>query len=188
MKTIRIIILPALLFLFVQAGSAQGWTQDRVGVYSVGIGGTSIIGVGPGLGYPALIGPGLSLNISGEYRVQRFIGLGFETGMDLFFSPYYIYLDRPTPARQLTVGIPVAIKCNVHILEAANVPIARQLDVYAGLNMGAGPAIYTGPNPGVFGFIEAGPQAGVRYWPASNVAVFGEVGWGATFANLGVSF
>ena len=187
MKTSQHIITSVLfLFVFIGQARAQGWNQDRVGVYSAGIGSTSIIAVGNGL--VGETGGGLSVNISGEYKVQRFIGVGFETGVDVFFNHYYIYSDRLYPHPYAAIGIPIGVKANVHILEAANVPIADVLDVYAGLNVGAGPALYTGPGGGAFGFIQAGPQIGIRYWITHGVGVFGEFGWGATFANIGFSF
>jgi hypothetical protein len=165
---------------------AQGWNQDRKGIYSIGVGGTQVIGLG--YGSLGLTPPGLSINVSGEYKVHRFVGVGFETGLNFFFGPpYYVY---PPPApRYVSIGIPLGVKVNVHILEAANVPIANKLDAYAGLNLGGGPAFYTGPNPGVvaWGFIHVGPQVGVRYWLNHNIAVFGEFGWGATFANVGIT-
>jgi hypothetical protein len=187
MRTMCVAILLVGLMFFYNTSNAQGWCQDRQGIYSVGAGGTSVIGLGPG--YSGLTGPGLSVNISGEYRVQRFVGVGFETGMDVFMAPYYIYTGEPPyPRHYATIGIPLAIKCNVHILEAANLPIANRLDVYAGLNLGAGPAIYTGVPSGAFGFLEVGPQVGVRYWLNRGVAIFGEFGYGATFTNIGFTF
>jgi len=164
----------------------QGWNQGRMGIYSVGIGGTSVIAIGPG--FAGVTGPGLSINVSGEYRVQRFVGVGFETGLDFFLGRYYAYFPRPFPGPYPALGIPLGVKVNIHILEAANLPIARVLDLYAGLNLGAGPAIYLGPGSGAFGFIEVGPQIGIRYWINSRIGIFGEFGWGATFANIGFSF
>ncbi|HWB64729.1 MAG TPA: hypothetical protein VG603_14535, partial [Chitinophagales bacterium] len=178
MKNTAALMLCLAAAIAVQPLKAQGWNQDKTGIYSIGVGGAGVIALGP---FPAYVtGSGLSVNVSGEYRVQRFIGVGFETGMDVFVGHYYragYYY-----AGYAAIGIPIAAKCNVHILEAANVPIANKLDVYAGLNLGGGPAFYTGPGGGVFGFLEVGPQFGVRYWFNPNVAVFGEFGWGATFA------
>jgi hypothetical protein len=185
MKTKQCLLI-LILFSFVELNYAQGWCQDRVGVYSVGIGGTSVVALGNG--FVGETGGGLSVNISGEYKVQRFVGVGFETGMDAYFSNYYAYYDRLSPHPYAAVGIPLGIKANIHILEACNLDIARTLDVYAGLNVGAGPAIYTGPGGGVFGFIQAGPQVGIRYWITNGIGVFGELGWGATFGNIGFSF
>ena len=185
MKKIQI-TLATIICLFVCTANtyAQGWNQDRGGIYSIGVGGTNVIAIGNG--YSHLSGAGLSMNVSGEYRVARFVGLGFETGMDLFFNPYY-YAPRYQPSN-VQIGIPIGLKVNIHILEAARVAIADRLDVYAGLNLGGGPAFYTGgPGPNVYGFIEVGPQIGIRYWFNHNIAIFGEFGWGATFANIGVT-
>jgi hypothetical protein len=201
MKKIQYIIVAALLLLgFMNHVTAQqyyyadsnrvsryGWNQGRSGIYSVGLGGTGVIGFGSLA--PFYTGMGLALNISGEYRVQRFIGLGFETGVDVLRAPYSPPpVELPPPYRYVSLGIPLVLKCNVHILDAAGVPIADRLDVYAGLNVGAGPAFYTSPGGGVFGFVVAGPQIGLRYWFCRQAAVFGEFGWGATFANVGFSF
>ena len=176
-----------LLFSFVRQSHAQGWNQDKMGIYSVGLGGTSVVALGRG--FIGETGPGLSVNVSGEYRVARFVGVGFQTGLDFFFNHYYIYNDVVLyPRPYAAVGIPLGVKCNIHILEAANLDIARVLDVYAGLNFGGGPAIYTGPGGGAFGFIQAGPQIGIRYWIKNTIGVFGEFGWGATFGNIGFSF
>lgn len=192
MKRIHAYTLTILFVLAtVYSASAQGWCQDRKGIFNLGFGGTNAIALGP---YPAYVyGSGMSLNFGAEFRVHRFIGVGFQTGLDVFFGPYWDrrpgpYYDPRVKARYASIGIPIAVKVNVHILEAANNRHADKLDVYAGLNVGGGPAFFTGPNGGTFGFLQAGPQVGVRYWFSPHAAVFGEVGWGATFANIGFSF
>ena len=89
MKTTQgVIIAVLILFAFTGETRAQGWNQDRAGIYSVGIGSTSVIALGNG--FVGETGGGLSVNISGEYKVHRFIGVGFETGVDVFFNHYYI--------------------------------------------------------------------------------------------------
>jgi hypothetical protein len=194
MKNVQAIIIASVIFFAATTQSnAQGWNQDRMGTYSVGIGGTSVIALGNGPSY--ITGPGLSVNVSGEYRIQRFVGLGFETGLDVFPNYYYYYNGERNYYSSASIGIPLGLKVNIHILEAANVPIADRLDVYAGLNVGGGPMFFTGarpaplgPGPFVYGFIQAGPQFGVRYWITHRLGVFGEFGWGATFANVGLSF
>ena len=187
MKKMKISILTILvLFAFVGKPKAQGWCQDRAGVYSIGLGGTNAVLLGDPYGYtyPAFYGAGGSLNISGEYHIARFVGLGFQTGIDVFNGPPY----RTYP-HYAAIGIPIAIKCNVHILEAAKARIADRLDVYAGLNLGGGPAFFVAPRGGgTYAFIQAGPTIGVRYWLNHQIGIFGEFGWGATFANIGFSF
>jgi len=187
MKKMKIYVTAIVVLLAISwnAARAQGWCQDRNGIYSVGIGGTQAFAFGGPYSYPLVYGAGFSMNVSGEYKVQRFIGLGFQTGIDVFAGAPYAYRDYP---RYTAIGIPIAIKVNVHILEAANVPIRNKLDVYAGLNLGGGPAFYVSPYTGIFGFLQAGPQVGVRYWFNHQIAIFGEFGWGATFANVGFTF
>lgn len=184
----RIIIGSVLLLMqlmFLDKINAQGWNQDKSGIYSVGVGGTQAIMLTNPYHYPVVYGAGFSVNVSGEYLVQRFIGVGFQTGMDVFAGPPY-YPDEYPPYR--AIGIPVIAKANVHILEAANAPCSHYLDLYAGLNFGGGPSFFTGPNAGVYGFLQGGPQVGIRFWPNSQLGIFGELGWGATFINFGLSF
>ncbi len=189
MKKIQAIFIALLMLTLTKPANCQGWNQDKSGIYSIGVGGTQVLAIGPGYSY--ISSGGFSLNVSGEYRIHRFIGLGFETGIDAFvgpYPPYFVYGDYRYPAVYSAIGIPIAMKVNIHILEAADVPIADRLDVYAGLNAGGGPAFYTGPGGGVYGFLLAGPQIGIRYWLNRNIGVFGEFGWGATFANVGLTF
>src|ERR1700689_722747 len=151
MKKITIITI-AISLLAVRTVMAQGWNQDKSGIYSLGVGGTDVIIVSPA--YRAFAAGGTSLNVSGEYRVQRFIGIGFETGLDFFVRQYYP-ATAENPSLYFAMAIPAAFKMNVHILEAANVPIASSLDVYAGINIGGGLAFNTGPGVGTYGFFLA---------------------------------
>ena len=167
----------------------DNWVQGKKGIYSVGVGGTQGINVGGGYygyygwGYygrsSGLSLLGASINASGEYKVWNFIGVGWQTGINII--PW---------AGAVTIEIPLQAKCNIHILDAAKVSIADKLDVYGGLGFGAGPAILTAAGSGasVYGMIHVGPQVGVRYWVKNNLGVFGEFGWGATFINAGVTF
>jgi hypothetical protein len=202
MKTIKSVVLIGLLsFAFNLSVSAQdvrtdnrtdareGWNQGRAGIFSIGMGGTQPIAISGGNAY--LMRPGLSTNLSAEFRVHRFIGFGFQTGVNAIFEPSTVryYPDGVVVVnRQTVIGIPLALKTNVHILEAAENRHSDYLDVYAGFNIGGGPAFGTHPRSDVFGFLQVGPQAGVRYWPSRRVAIFGELGWGATFANAGLTF
>ena len=189
MKTIiKTLIFTLLLFAEVPKTTAQGWCQDRPAMYSLGLGGTQVLFLPTqyyGFGNAGSVA--LALNIAGEYRVHRLIGIGWQTGLDLFASGYYRNRLDGLYYSSVVVGIPIGFKANFHILEATRAQIKDRLDVYAGLNLGGGTAIYTGPGGGLFGFIYGGPQVGVRYW-FDKVALFGELGWGATFANIGVTF
>jgi len=163
------------------------WTQGKgAGIYSVGLGGTQ--GIGIYQQYHAISPIGLSINASGEYKVYKFIGLGWQTGLDFFFNNYYGYYGYAGTGGAY-IGIPFIAKVNVHILDAiGGISIADKLDVYGGFSLGGGPAFGTYSGAPVIGFINVGPNVGVRYWFTPKVAVFGEFGWGATFANAGVTF
>jgi hypothetical protein len=185
-------ILPFLLVLMALTSftkvEAQGWIQDNNSMYSLGFGGTQVL-FQPARYYSlgARGSVGLALNIAGEYKVHRLIGIGWQTGLNLFTSGYYYDHADGTYANAAVIGIPIGFKFNFHILEATQAPIKNRLDVYAGFNVGGGPAFYLGPTSGIYGFIYGGPQVGVRYW-LDKIAVFGELGWGATFANIGITF
>jgi hypothetical protein len=164
------------------------WIHDKKGIYSFGVGGTQGIAAGSNYYYGGgtLTSLAMAINISGEYKLWHYIGLGFQTGINYYPYRYYTGFD-----------IPIMIKANVHILDAANLDIAEDLDVYAGLGVGAGPAVFE-PHYYVYGVtrtgitvgavIHVGPQVGIRYWTSERFAIFGEFGWGATFANAGITF
>lgn len=168
--------------------AAQGWNQGRKGIYSAGI------GIAQGIFIPVYNEPGhgpgaqgISFNIAGEYRAHRVLGLGWQTGLNIFTRGHYYDKQDDYYYTETSVGIPMGFKLNVHILEAANAPIRNKLDVYAGFNVGGGPAFHRDPYA-TYGFFYAGPQVGVRYWIDNKIGVFGELGWGATIANFGISF
>ena len=158
---------------------AQGWCQDRKAIWSIGLGGTQ--GIAVGRGYSALGILGLSVNHSGEFRVHDYVGVGYQVALNAYFNRF---------GGGAVLSIPVMAKVNVHILEifSDRVSVADQLDVYAGIHVGGGPAFGTASGSGVFGAIHVGPQAGIRYWFNPKIAIFGEFGWGATFTNIGVTF
>jgi hypothetical protein len=189
MKKLQLTLLLVItLMAFAPQAKSQGWINDKKAMYSIGVGGTQVLFL-PRQYYP--LGSrgslGLSLNVAGEYKVHRWIGLGWQTGVNFFgYGRYYSKKDN-VYYNNAAIGIPIGMNLNFHILEAANAKIKDRLDVYAGLNIGAGPSFHTGPNGGVYAFIYGGPQVGVRYW-FDKVAIFGQLGWGATLVNLGVTF
>lgn len=167
---------------------AQGWVQNKKSIYSVGMGLTQVMFI-PLHDYPLNHkgSVGISVNVSGEYKAHRFIGVGWQTGISVF--PSGRYYDKPNDIyyNSTFVGIPFGFKVNFHILEAANVAIKDRLDVYAGLNLGGGPSFYNVQHIGIHGFIYGGAQVGIRYW-VKKIAVFAELGWGANIANIGITF
>ncbi len=190
MKTIKqLIILSVLIFPFSFSAKSQGWIQDRKAMYSAGIGASQNIFL-PARYYdfPSRNSLALNINISGEYKVHRLISIGWQTGLNYFsYGRYYSQSDN-IYYNTAVIGIPAGFEANVHILEATAAKVKDKLDVYAGFNIGGGPAFLTGPDRGVGGFIYAGPQAGARYWFSNKFAVFGEIGWGASVVNAGITF
>lgn len=174
MNKMKILIMLLGGLVFMQAVQAQEWNQGRSrgGVYTVGVGGTQQIVLGRPSG---LTRAGLAMNVQGEYGIGPFMGLGWQTGVNLYF-----------PGRTTVIEVPVGLKVNVHILDAAHVNV-RGLDCFAGINIGGGPAFLT-DGSGVVGLLYVGPQFGVRYWFNPHIAIFSEFGWGATFANIGFTF
>jgi len=187
----KIIFTLLVIISAITAANAQGWSQDRKAIYNVTLGGTQGIWVGDGLGggygYGAFRPLGLAINHAGEFKVHKWVGVGYQTGLNFYFQSYG-YFGGGTASY---VSIPLLAKANFHILEASSAKIKNKLDVYAGLTFGGGPVISMnngGGKPYVAGIIHVGPQAGVRYWFTPKVAIQGEVGWGAQFANVGVTF
>ena len=168
--------------------NAQGWIQNKNSIFSVGAGVTQVFFI-PFHDYPlnhrGTIG--MLVNVSGEYKAHRFISVGWQTGINVFPSGRYYDNLNDVYYNSTIVGFPFGIKVNFHILEAANAGINDKLDVYAGLNVGGGPSFYSVRNIGMNGFLYGGAQVGIRYW-VKKVAVFGEIGWGANIANIGVTF
>jgi len=179
----------------IQTTSAQdSWIHGKTGIYSVGIGGTQLIYLS---NYYSSNGDiGLSLNVSGEYKAWKWIGAGFQTGLDFTWAYYHYNYgfggSGTVSGGPVSIAIPIGGKVNFHLMDAFGVGIADKLDVYAGINLGFGPSIYTGNTEfggnRVYAIMHVGPQVGVRYWFNDNVAIFTEFGYGATFANAGVTF
>jgi hypothetical protein len=190
MKTInKFVLIAGILIIVINSSQAQGWIQDKKGMYSAGIGAASAVFI-PVYDYPGhgRYSQGVSFNISGEYKVHRVLGIGWQTGINIFTQGYYYDKNADFYYNTTSIGIPMGFKMNVHILEAANAPIRNKLDVYAGFNVGGGPSFHGDPYAGAYGFFYVGPQVGVRYWFDKNLAIFGELGWGATFVNFGITF
>lgn len=190
MKTIsKFILSTAFLIIFINTSQAQGWIQNKKGMYSAGIGAASAVFI-PVYNHPGhgRYSQGVSFNISGEYKVHRVLGIGWQTGINIFTQGNYYDKDADYYYTTTSVGIPMGFKMNIHILEAANARVRDKLDVYAGFNVGGGPSFHGDPYGGVYPFFYVGPQAGIRYWVDNKLAIFGEFGWGATAVNFGITF
>ena len=140
----------------------------------------------------------LSFNIGlqGEIGIHDYIGLGFTAG--LTFSGSLDYNPGVHPALHhnniyynygnwSTIGIPIGMIGNFHFLQLiadkTGKSFAQDLDVYAGLALGAGPSFAipkSGSNvSGDVGVIFMGEvHAGIRYYFNDKLGVFAEVGQG----------
>ena len=136
-STIKTLFFAILLFAAAPKAGAQGWCQDRTSMYSLGLGGTQVLFLPTqyyGIGNAGSVA--MALNISGEYKVHRLIGIGWQTGLDLFASGYYRNRADGLYYSSVVVGVPIGFKFNFHILEATQAQIKDRLDVYAGINVG----------------------------------------------------
>ncbi len=174
------IILLSGLIIGALGLQAQNWAQGKIALFNATIGGTQGIYVGSAYGfgsYSALSTLGMAIHHSGEFAVHDFIGVGYQTGLNLWFSSF----------GGTAVGIPIMAKANFHILDAIKTSAPDQLDVYAGLSFGGAP-VFFGNGGGTLGMIHVGPQLGARYWFLDKVGVQLEAGWGAQFIAAGVTF
>jgi len=179
---------------------------------SLGIGGSSFKswyptnGKGPKGWWHPFYG---TLNVQGEFGVHKYVGVGFNIGVSACrnlngFSRYSALLGYNEYSSFWSVSIPVAVTANFHFYQLIEDKTRKsihgdKLDIYAGANVGAGPAFafakkgLTDGNgntlKGDVGFVVfGGVQVGVKYYPKSKVGMFLEVGYGKTLVNGGVSF
>lgn len=125
-----------------------------------------------------------TLSVQAEFGVHDYVGVGLVTGLG---------------GRAYRGGgggvlyVPVGIIANFHFLQLIadkkGVAVADKLDVYAGLNFGTGLGVVRtkGAGSDVTGIIFAGPQVGVKYFFNSKIGVYGEVGYGKSVFEAGVS-
>jgi len=140
-----------------------------------------------------------------EFAVHKYVGVGFVVGIGgraeatpgpVVYGVGYnfggIYAKE--------VNIPIGVLANFHFFQliadktGKNIH-ADKLDVYAGITAGSGVAIHPyGSNDVNYQntFYDAlfffGPHAGVNYYFTNNIAVNGEVGWGVTVIQAGITF
>ena len=140
-------------------------------------------------------------SIQGEFAVHKYVGVGFAIGVggrtavtttgSIFGVTSWGYYKE--------VNVPIAVLANFHFYQliadkkGGNLH-ADKLDVYAGITAGSGVAIhpYKDNNTGATNFNDAlfyfGPHAGVNYYFTDMVGVHGEVGWGVTLLQAGITF
>lgn len=193
MKKISLIIISTFILLFTfQNTKAQAFAGKGSMYFTASIGVAKYFhlnsnglvdrgfynGYGYGYGY---FSPTLALNANVEIGVAKYVGIAPSVG---FSSTFYNRGD-------VAIDIPVGVQGNFHFLQLiadkTKKSFADKLDVYAGVNIGGGPSILVTNSPAyVYGFIYAGPQVGVRYYPTSNIGITAEVGFGKSIANFGM--
>jgi len=140
------------------------------------------------------------LNFQGEFAIQKYVGLGFTTGLGGRGTLIYGYAGE--------VNIPMGMIANFHFYQliadrsGKNIH-ADKLDIYAGVNLGGGLAFTfynegTRVGPGGVAYYHSttrvvpmafgGLHAGVRYYFVRRVGVNGELGWGKSLVNIGFVF
>jgi hypothetical protein len=135
------------------------------------------------------------LHVQMEWGIHKYVGLGFTAGLTggrygWGYGPGYGFGYGSGGYGLLSV--PVGIIANFHFYQLIEDKTSKdihgdKLDVYAGLNLGSG--IGFAPSPGhVNALFFAGPQVGVRYYVTPTIGLGGEVGYGKSFINGGVTF
>ena len=148
------------------------------------------------------------MTVQGEFAVHKYVGVGFTAGIGgragsgALYVPGYIYTGYYSYGWYPEFNIPIGAIANFHFYQLIADKIsngdrmhADKLDIYAGLNLGTGVAIH----PGIVdaygvkhSYVDAlafgGVQVGARYYFTDKIAVFGEFGYGKTWANAGITF
>lgn len=147
-------------------------------------------------GYAPVTG---QLGVQMEFGVHEYVGVGFTTGFGFgagigrgywrgLYRSYYSYWPE--------INFPIGAFANFHFYQLIADKVSRdihadKLDIYAGLNLGSGAAIFFPSNTNqtqVSALFFIGPHAGVRYFFTDQVAVNAELGYGKSFINGGITF
>lgn len=188
----NLIFLSLTSFFFFQSLNAQSFQKGGTYV-SIGLGGSHFLNISPGNNYFAGVYSPITgqFSVQAEWGIHKYVGLGLTTGIGggAGIGRFGLFT---TAAPQM--NIPIGIISNFHfyqlIADKTGKDIkADKLDVYAGLNLGTGVGLFfpgTGVEPTALVF--AGPQVGVRYFFNDKMAVNGEVGYGKTWINAGLTF
>jgi hypothetical protein len=145
------------------------------------------------------------LTLQGEFAVYKYVGVGFTAGFGGRASSigYYPGLGyRYYGGYYAEFNMPVGVIANFHFYQLIADKVsngshmhADKLDIYAGVNLGTGFALHPGyvdvngvRHTAIDALAFGGFQAGARYYFTEKIGVFGEFGWGKTWANIGVTF
>jgi hypothetical protein len=203
--SLLLIIIASINLSFSQAFDAN------TKILSLGIGGSSMYHIPVGYNYynSAFAPITGELTLQGEFAVYKYVGVGFSAGIGgragsgSLFVPGYIYGPGVYAYGWYPeFNMPIAVIANFHFYQLIADKVsngaklhADKLDIYAGLNLGSGFAIHPGiadANGVRHTYVDAlaygGIQAGARYYFLPKMAAFGEVGWGKTWINAGLTF
>lgn len=192
MKKILLIICTMTILLFT-AGStkAQAFAGKGSKYFTLGVGVAHYIefggyrstyGYGYGYGYGfGFFRPTLAVNANIEIGIHKYVGI----------APCFGFSTTFYTGGEVGLEIPLGVQANFHFFQLigdkTGKSFADKLDIYAGANVGGGPTfgLFSG-GLSVYGFIYAGPQVGIRYYPKSNIGITAEIGYGKTIANVGM--
>ncbi len=180
------------------ASNAQAF--EKGGKYiSLGLGGSNFwhissngyFGSYGNFGYTPITG---QLSVQGEFGVHKYVGVGFTTGIGGRAAGTGIYRYGWGSGYSSEFNIPIGVIANFHFYQLIADKVSKdihadKLDVYAGLNLGSGIAMFPGTDPlQVSALFFVGPQVGARYFFTPNMAANLEVGYGKTWVNGGLTF
>ena len=144
-----------------------------------------------------------------EYGIHKYVGIGgfvgasFSGGLNFYkgyvYNPDPLYVIAPYKRVYRGFAIPIGVFGNFHFLQLIadknGKSFADKMDVYAGVSLGTGPSFamvkrgykdYYDPRAGVL--LYGGIHAGIRYYLKDNIGVYGELGYGQSVFNTGITF
>jgi len=202
----RIILSMVAIVAFAIGTQAQAFEMGKKYI-SIGVGGASYFNIltrsgATGVTYAPI---SFQFSVQGEFPVHKYVGVGFYTGigagngtggglgLGTRYGHGYGY-GRGYGYGTAQMNIPIGFLTNFHfyqlIADKTGKDIkADKLDVYAGLSIGSGVGLFF-PSGSVEPTVLAwgGPHVGVRYFFTDKLGVNGEIGYGKTFVNAGLTF
>lgn len=168
--------------------SAQAFYKGQTNL-SIGLAGSTMWQFHNGSAWAALSG---GTQFQMEWGIHDYVGLGFTTGIQggsLGYSGFW----GNTGAGFL--AIPAGAVANFHFYQLIADKTSKNihadvLDIYGGVNIGSGVAIYPRGQASAHALIWGGAHAGIRWYFKPQWALNGEVGFytGKSFINVGVTY
>lgn len=191
-----------VLFCFIHThGYAQAFEKKNI-LLSLGLGATAdVTGTSTGEFAPpqhiyfSPVRP--MFNVKAEFAVHKYWGVGAIASVDGGYNMRYPYYSSNN-ARYSVVNAQLGLLVNYHFYQLIADKLGRpkkmhadKLDIYTGFTIGAMMSAMTadgfGPQRPTFSPF-MGLHLGVRYYVKPAMSVFGEIGIGQSFFNVGVSF